>query len=231
MKIRTAYCLVTVLCVLLCAKAAAEYEIGSYVTFGTYPQTREGNDMTPIEWLVLARDGDNVLLLSRYGLDARPYHHEYTNVTWEECALRAWLNGDFLDRAFSAEEQKSIVLTKVSNDRYQNQVGTNHGNDTQDRVFLLSWAEAERYVGANRYDVDNTRTRTAPTEYAEQAGAHANSEYRTADGKAACWWWLRSNGIAWASAECVRSRGTLSSSNVHIASACVRPAIWINLGS
>ena len=32
----------------------APYKIaGSIVTFGTYPQTAEGTDLTPIEWIVL----------------------------------------------------------------------------------------------------------------------------------------------------------------------------------
>lgn len=66
----------------------AKFAVGNYVTFGTYPQTKAGNDATPIEWLVLARDGDKALLISRYALDAQPYNKDYTSVTWETCTLR-----------------------------------------------------------------------------------------------------------------------------------------------
>ena len=48
------------------AKMNALFTVGNYVTFGHYPQTKNGNDSTPIEWAVLARDGSKALLLSRY---------------------------------------------------------------------------------------------------------------------------------------------------------------------
>lgn len=54
----------------------ADWTIGDVVTFGGYPQTAKGNDNTPIEWLVLAREGHSALLLSRYGLDIQPFHRK-----------------------------------------------------------------------------------------------------------------------------------------------------------
>ena len=59
---------------------------GKYITFGHYPQTSEGKDKTPIEWLILERDGLNALVVSKYGLDAQPYNISYTDVTWEKCS-------------------------------------------------------------------------------------------------------------------------------------------------
>ena len=59
------------------------------MTFGTYPQTAEGNDETPIEWLVLDRNGDHALLLSRYSLDVHAFYPEHVDVTWEKSTLRA----------------------------------------------------------------------------------------------------------------------------------------------
>lgn len=61
-----------------------KFTVGNYVTFGTYPQTALGNDQTPIEWLVLARDGRQALLISRYGLDAKPYNTKLSSVTWKK---------------------------------------------------------------------------------------------------------------------------------------------------
>lgn len=55
---------------------------GDYITFGRYPQTAEGNDNTPIEWLVLEKDGQKALLISRYGLDHQQYHKNFVDVTW-----------------------------------------------------------------------------------------------------------------------------------------------------
>ena len=154
--------------------AAQEVSAGSYVTFGTYPQTAEGNDNTPIEWLVLHVEGDRAFLLSRYGLDAKPYNVEHTEITWEECTLRAWLNGEFLSRAFSEKEQAAILLTDVDNSRDQSfhndYIKANSGNDTQDKVFLLSYAEARDYLGLVRLQPD-ARIECAPTAYADEQGA------------------------------------------------------------
>lgn len=97
----------------------AKFAVGNYVTFGTYPQTKAGNDATPIEWLVLARDGDKALLISRYALDAQPYNKDYTSVTWETCTLRTWLNGTFYNKAFSSAEQAAILTTNVDNSKNQ----------------------------------------------------------------------------------------------------------------
>lgn len=72
-----------------------KFAVGNYVTLGRYPQMQSGEDLTSIEWLVLARDKNKALLISQYGLDAQPYNESETNVTWEKCSLRAWLNDVF----------------------------------------------------------------------------------------------------------------------------------------
>lgn len=126
-----------------------KFTVGNYVTFGTYPQTALGNDQTPIEWLVLARDGRQALLISRYGLDAKPYNTKLSSTTWEKCTLRTWLNDTFLNKAFSLTEQTAILTTDVDNSKQQCYSGWNPSreNDTKDKVFLLSYAEANKYFG------------------------------------------------------------------------------------
>lgn len=96
--------------------------------------------MTPIEWLVLARDGNKALLISRYGLDAQKYNTINTGVTWEKCTLRTWLNNAFYNKAFNSAEQTAILITNVDNSKNQCYSGwsTSGGNNTQDKVFLLS---------------------------------------------------------------------------------------------
>lgn len=64
---------------LTAAAREAMFAVGNYMTFGIYPQTKAGDDKIPIEWLVLDREGDKALLLSRYGLDAQPYNESYTS--------------------------------------------------------------------------------------------------------------------------------------------------------
>ena len=200
----------------------AEYAVGKFVTFGHYPVTESGMDNTPIEWLVLDVQGDKALLLSRYGLDAKPYNTEWKDITWEKCTLRTWLNGEFLNKAFSAGEQKAILTTNVENGKSQGygKWSTSGGNDTQDKVFLLSYAEANKYLGVTYDDSKNTKSLVAPTAYAVKNGAWA-----------AGWWWLRSPGDALYYAADVSPDGSLSNGSVNSGDDVVRPAFWIDLKS
>lgn len=205
----------------------AKFAVGNYVSFGTYPQTKAGNDATPIEWLVLARDGNKALLISCYALDAQPYNKDYTSVTWETCTLRTWLNSTFYNKAFSSAEQAAILTTNVDNSKNQCYSGwnTSGGNNTQDKVFLLSYAEANKYFGVTHDTTSNTKSRVAPTAYAIAQGAAADS----VDGNAAGWWWLRSPGHDQSRAALVYPVGSLYFRNVSLASGSVRPALWVNI--
>lgn len=209
----------------------AKFAVGNYVSFGTYPQTKAGNDATPIEWLVLARDGNKALLISRYGLDAQRYNKDTTSVTWETCTLRTWLNGTFYNKAFSSAEQAAILTTNVDNSKNQCYSGwsTNGWKNTQDKVFLLSYAEANKYFGVTYYNSSNTKSRVAPTAYAIAHGAWTSSSDKTADSVNAGWWWLRSPGSDQRSAAYVFADGSLYDLSVGSDSASVRPALWVNI--
>lgn len=213
----------------------AQFTVGNYVTFGEYPQTTDGEDMTPIEWLVLARNGNKALLISRYGLDAQPYNADYTSVTWKTCTLRTWLNGTFYNKAFSSAEQAAILTTNVDNSKNQCYSGwsTSGGNNTQDKVFLLSYAEANKYFGVEYWKNigarNNVKSRVAPTPYAIAQGAYTSSSNMTADSNVAGWWWLRSPGSYQSSAAYVSPNGSLRDHNVDSGSASVRPALWVNI--
>ena len=212
----------------------SEVMVGSYITFGSYEQDNDlSNGKEDIEWLILDYDAENnrALLLSKYGLVAKPYNRTDTNVTWEDCTLRKWLNGEFLNDAFNAEERSAIQMTSVDNSSSQgySKWSTNGGNNTQDQVFLLSYAEANRYLSVTRSDFDNMDSRVAPTAYAVKSGATLSSSYTTNDGSAAGWWWLRSPGDFQRNAACVLNFGSLDSYYVYDESGCVRPALWVNL--
>lgn len=221
-------------------RSAGQWELasykteGSYVTFGTYPQTSSGTDSTPIEWLVLDYDAANnrALLISRYGLDAKPYNTEYTSITWEKCTLRTWLNSTFYNKAFSGNEQSAILLTNMDNSNSQSYSGwsTRGENNTQDKIFLLSYAEANKYFNVTYWDINNTYSRVQPTAYATKQGAYTSSN-KTADGAAAGWWWLRSPGDYPISAASVYYGGSLSYGGVSDTSGAVRPAFWLNLNT
>ena len=209
----------------------AKFAVGNYITFGTYPQTIAGNDKTPIEWLVLARDGNKTLLISRYALDAKPYDTSYYSVEWAKCLLRTWLNDTFYNKAFSSAEQAAILTTRVDNGENQGYWSTSGGNNTQDKVFLLSYAEANKYFGVTYNNSSNTKSRVAPTAYAIAQGAKTSSSNKTADDIYAGWWWLRSPAGGLINAEYVTTDGSLYWEFVGSESVSVRPALWVNLES
>lgn len=217
-------------CFLPAAMRDVKFAVGSYVTFGEYPQTAEGEDMTPIEWLVLARDGNSALLISRYGLDTKPYNTSDIKVTWSSCTLRTWLNNVFYNKAFSAAEQKAIMTTTVDNSKSQcySDYNTSGGSNTQDKVFLLSYAEANEYFGATYDNSNNMKSRAAPTAYAIAHGAYTYFSDKTATDENAGWWWLRSPGYDRELATAVLTNGSLG--NVYVNDTnTVRPVIWVNI--
>ncbi len=184
---------------------------GDYLKFGRYPQNN-GHTKEPIEWLVLEVNDKEALLLSRYGLDCRQYHHEWTDITWENCDLREWLNHEFLNAAFSEEEQQRIRLSEVVNDDTPEHHASG-GKNTRDHVFCLSVTEAERYFKNDR------ERRCRPIALAKAHGAHSGK-----DGY--CWWWLRSPGHYQRGASFVRTDGELySTGGVHRDDYAVRPAL------
>lgn len=182
----------TLLPTLAIAVRDEQFSSGRYVTLGTYPQSANGDDLTPIEWRVLARDGNKALLISRYGLDVQPYNSEKTDVTWETCTLRTWLNNTFFNKAFTSAEQATILTTTVYNfwTEGNTEWESGGGNTTQDRIFLLSYEEANQYLQVKyRQGIgDNNRaSRVTPTEYALARGAYTQ-DYKTPEGADAGWW-------------------------------------------
>ena len=236
-------CFVLLTCMLLFSFCFAEdisekqdfATAGNIVTFGHYEQDNNlENGPEPIEWVVLDVQDGKALLLSRYGLDEKPYHQKDTGITWEDCTLRAWLNEDFLNAAFTEEEQSAILVTDVDNSDSQGYStwSTNGGYNTQDVIFLLSYAEANRYLGVTWDDTNNMQSRLKPTAYANRKGMPpALYRPRTAEGDEAWFWWLRSPGDGQDNAARVYHDGSLDSGSVVSESVCVRPAIWVDLNS
>ena len=157
----------------------SEYKVGKTIEFGNYPQDKDGTEK-PIEWIVMKKEGNQVLLLSKYVLDAKPYNKELEDVTWETSDIRQWLNNEFYTTAFNKAEKARIQTSLIKN-KDNSEYGTSGGNDTEDKVFLLSKKEAKTLFLYNEEKIAKA------TEYAEKSGVYVNEE------KAACWW-LRSPG-------------------------------------
>ncbi len=177
----------------------------------------------PYAWRVLdIRDG-KVLLLAEDIVERRAYHGEYRFITWEKCALRGYLNGEFLQN-FSSVEQSRIATAKNRNPKNQ-WYGTGGGSITEDRVFLLSIGEAVQYFGDSG-----------------QLGRHPagkcciddryNSGRMARDGSGeAAWWWLRSPGGNNGRAAGIDSDGSILMHGdcVDYIGGGIRPALWLKL--
>ncbi len=126
-------------------KSTLTVKVGDTLELGTYEQDgNTANGTEAIVWQVLDIQDERALVISTVCLDVQPYHEESTYVTWENCSLREWLNGEFFDNAFSDKEKAQIpYVTVESEDNPQH--NTYGGNNTVDRVFLLSFSEAQDY--------------------------------------------------------------------------------------
>lgn len=195
---------------------AADWKVGNYVIFGNYQQSESGQSKTPIVWLVLERKGDRALLISRYGLNAQPYYTKARRVTWEDSSVREWLNETFIYNAFTAAEQAAIEITDVDNGKSQQISNVSGGNDTKDKLFLLSYAEVEKYFPAKEARM------IEPTAYAVSQGTYVHQRSGNT------WWWTRSPGKDQGMVATVNFEGTRSDYYVNLTSGAVRPAIWVD---
>ena len=114
----------------------------------------------PIKWRVLQSENGEAFLLSDVILDNQNYNEDYS--TWEESSLRSWLNGEFMNRAFSDEEKENINITEIVN-QDNSDYGTEGGNNISDKISLLSSAEADENRDGKKYGFLNDETRKCKT--------------------------------------------------------------------
>ena len=213
-------------------------DVGDAVFFGQYPQATDTPEA--IQWRVLEVDRTErkLLLLSEYVLDARTYNEENeesVSITWEECALRTWLNGTFKTTAFTSSEQSQIALTHLDNPNNP-YWGTNGGYATDDYVFLLSLPDAlsksSDVAGSGKYFSSDAQRVAKATTYAINNGVYG---YNPSDGSDTCAnvqclaiWWLRSPGLNSDNATDVHSDGRVNNHGgpVTFWAFGVRPALW-----
>ena len=197
-------------------------KVGEIVCFGSYEQDNNTvNGKEDIEWLVLEKKEDRVLAISKYALDSQPFNTSDTKVTWETCSLRRWLNSTFKNAAFNSAEQSSIISATVTTDKNPDWTSS-PGNNTTDKVFLLSITEVKKYF------FYETR-KCQPTKYAIEQGTIRNKKNPDeAD------WWLRTPGYSEGNSNnftYIDSDGSIKTfgMDANIQSWTVRPAMWIKI--
>ncbi len=193
-------------------------QVGDIIYYGKYEQDNNtSNGKEEIEWKVLEKDADgNMLVISKYALDYRNYHSAVEEVTWETSEIRKWLNNDFYGTAFDKTERatvKTVTLENTDNSDYK----TDGGNNTKDKIFLLSIDEVKRYLPSTLERV------CVGTKYSQTQSSELGSLTR------ACRWWLRSPGSTLYNASSVKIDGFILQlgTPVSIDSCAVRPALWL----
>lgn len=122
--------------------------VNDTITIGNY----ENED---IEWIVVHKPNNGLLLLSKNSITNKAYNDEYEAVTWKNCTLRNWLNNEFYNNSFTETEKEFIKTTSVQTD-----ISCFGYSDTieisEDNVFIFSHDEFERYrtddIGFHCYD-------------------------------------------------------------------------------
>ena len=149
-----------------------EYKTGEIIAFGNY------------KWRVLDVSDDKTLLLSEKVIEEKWKPCGYW---WKNNDMRKYLNGEFLLN-FTEEQREKIIETQINNPKNL-WYGTDNGDDTYDKVFLLSLDEVDRYFG-NSGDYKERRNET----YGCFSNGHDPERIAfNNDGKAVRWF-LRSRG-------------------------------------
>lgn len=187
-------------------KPTEDLNVGDTFFFGSYEQDNNtANGKEAIEWVVLAKEVGSVLAISTQALDSQRFHKTSGNVAWRNASVRTWLNKDFYNAAFDAEEKELIEAQKVD---------TLAGKD---KVFLLSREEVEVYFPTV------SERRCQATAYAVSRNAYVNAQ------TGCSWWLLRTSGIQKGKVMSVNSDGTIdyNGGNVQSDRGTIRPAMWI----
>lgn len=154
-------------------------QIGDKIAFGRY------------QWRVLDIQDNTALLVTEYIIEQRAYHDAYKDITWADCSIRKYLNGDFYDK-FDVNDKARII--PVLNKNPDNQwYGSKGGVDTRDNIFLLSLEEVCQYFGDSLSKLQN-RGKNQRYWFERKDENNSKRLARLQDKEWSWWWWLRSPG-------------------------------------
>lgn len=191
------------------------------------------------QWRILAIKNQELLLLTENMVCQRPYHDGPEAVTWADCELRRYLNGEFLDSFSSTNRERMLTVVNETPDNPW--YGSEGGAMTQDTLFLLSLDEAVRhYFGDSSQNLDNP----SPKQRYWFQRKDLNNQKRQADYlDSSWWWWLRTPGRDNKRAIYIHGDGNIgiqgnksfkySSTTRHRStgdnSGGIRPAVWVRI--
>ena len=225
-------------------------KIGDIVQMGTYEQDGDAETEDPICWDVLDKDGDAVLLISYDVIAYQRFSDSRKCVIWEDSEIRTWLNQEFYAEAFDEEEQASIRETTLENpstvgfaahvDPSGDVQVRESRPDTKDKIFLLSWKEAEQYYGNRLTDASVLGRRPSRAVLQkrkaiftdliiEELPAMYPYSRHLPDGTERLSWMLRSTGMKDYTILVIGYEGKWDQDYPDSYNG-VRPAMWVNVG-
>lgn len=217
---------------------------------GYYLNTTYFFKYEPLTWTVL--DPEEGYVMSNIAIDAQAYENfsyydpdsfdsasgpmvyngkdcKYLANDWSKCSLREWLNRDFFNTAFTAEEKAQIGKTYLNNNNSFN--SSLDGAGTFDKIFTISFYDA---INSDYgFDEDGSRSDLARVRPATDYAMCQGAEVVSYTGGNIPYWWLRTTGLYGAFAFGVAPGGWIVSSgggyyNVNRTDMGVVPAFKFN---
>ena len=215
-----------------------EIKVGDYVSFGTYEQDNDkSTGKESIEWQVLAKNGDQYLVISRYILDCQIYSNHKINAGWENSALRKWLNDDFYYGAFT-EAERSKIQSKTIENEGNDSYGVEGGKSTTDKIYPLSIVELAKYFNLEKvqslevlFKGDACCAAATKTAVADGVEIETRKSYRYSKYTGNGAYWVRNPGNTKISTSYVSTDGKVCVSGTYAdaVNIGIRPAMWVTL--
>ena len=102
-------------------------------------------------------------------------HTHYAN-DYATSSIRAWLNDDFYNTAFSSSQKASILTSELDNKAWFPSYSEYDSETTYDKVFLLSWSEMQNTAYGFPANTSSSSARQAKgTDYAKCQGLWVDS--------------------------------------------------------
>ncbi len=206
---------------------AADLRAGDIVLFGRYYQ--DLNELSPVKWRVLDVADDKALLLSDRALESMCFKecslkaedvasflaNLKQEMNWSASDLRRWLNGDFWDICFNQKEQSLIASSHHM---------SGLGEETEDRLFLLSQDEVEKYFPEREDRLTEITMHIIMKKY---PGVHDLKKLAKKADLILKNWWLRTSGSL--GVHYVAGFNNKVCCGIEHESNLVRPALWLCL--
>ena len=179
------------------------------------------------------------MIITEYIIEQRPYHNAYKDITWADCSLRKYLNGEFYDNFSMADKSRIIpVINKNPDNQWY---GTKGGADTRDSIFILSIEEAVcQYFGDSSSKLHNPGKNQRYWFERKDENNNKRIARLEANKECICWWWIRTPGRVNVKAVYIHGDGNIGIQGNNIlkgnlsdgrCTGGVRPALWLKLES